>query len=365
MTPSNTGIPVGGSLPGNHLGHRTTSGALRTLRDALPIRGQQLAVLLLIIGLAALFTYLEPAFLSARSLDNLLRTASMFGIVGLGMTLVIIVGGIDLSVGSMMALGGAVGAGLLGTAFGAANPVQLPAAVAIAIALLVTGLFGALSGIVITRLSLAAFVVTLGMMSVARGATYLFSSFAVQKVSGTAVTFSDPTFDWLGAGNVGPIPAQTAIFVALAVVLAVVLRMSNWGRSVFAVGGSATNARLAGISVARVIIPVFAISGMLAGLGGLILTGRLSSASPLAANGYELNVIMVVVIGGTSLAGGRGSILGTVLGALVISEIDNGLNLLNVPSFNQYLVKGTILVAAVVADKVYQTRAARLTARTA
>jgi ribose/xylose/arabinose/galactoside ABC-type transport system permease subunit len=324
-----------------------------------PIRGQQLALLLLVVALAIIFTTAQPAYASARSLDNILRTASMFGIAGLGMTLVIITGGIDLSVGSMMALGGAVGAGLLGIAFGAANPVQLPALLAIPIALMVTGLFGATSGTIITRLNLAPFVVTLGMMSIARGATYLFASFAVQKVSGTAITFSDSTFDWLGAGSFGPLPTQAAIFLALALAVAFVLRSTNWGRNVFAVGGNQEDARLAGISISRVIIPVFALSGVLAGLAGLLLTGKLSSASPLAALGYELNVIMVVVIGGTSLAGGRGSVLGTVLGAIVISMLDNGLNMLNVPSFNQYLLKGTILIAAVVADRMLQARAGR------
>lgn len=341
------------------------AGAWRTFRRFVPLQGQQLAVFVLIIALAVLFTTLKPAFLSSRSLDNILRTASMFGIVGLGMTLVIIIGGIDLSVGSMMALGGAIGAGLLGTAFGAANPIQLPVLAAIAISMVACAALGALTGLAITRLSLAPFVVTLGMMSVARGLTYLFGSFAVGQVSGTAITFSDPVFDWLGAGSVGPIPSQLILFLGLGLVMSLVLRYSNWGRGVFAVGGSVESARLAGINVRGVIVPVFAISAALAALGGLILTGRLSSASPLAANGYELNVIMVVVIGGTSMAGGRGSILGTILGAIVISEIDNGLNLLNVPSFNQYLVKGTILILAVVVDKVYQSRATRYSARAA
>ena len=340
-------------------------GAWRTFRRFVPLQGQQLVVFLLIIALALFFTTLQPAFLSPRSLDNILRTASMFGIAGLGMTLVIIVGGIDLSVGAMMALGGAIGAGLLGIAFSAANPIQLPALAAIAVSMAACGALGALSGFAITRLSLAPFVVTLGMMSVARGLTYLFGAFVVGKVSGTAITFSDAVFDWLGAGSVGPVPSQTLLFLGLALVISLILRYSAWGRGIFAVGGNIECARLAGISIRSVIVPVYAISAALAALAGMILTGRLSSASPLAANGYELNVIMVVVIGGTSMAGGRGSILGTVLGAIVVSEIDNGLNLLNVPSFNQYLVKGTLLVAAVVVDRVYQSRATRYSSRLA
>ncbi|XVQ89129.1 ABC transporter permease [Microbispora siamensis] len=329
----------------------------------LPLQGQQLALVLLIAALAAAFTTQAPEFLSVDSIQNLLRSASMFGIVGLGMTVVVIscgsLGGIDLSVGSMMALGGAIGAGLLGTAFTAANPVKLPAALAMLVALLVTGLLGGISGLAIARLKLAPFAVTLGMMSVARGLTYLMVAFAVGSSNTAGITFSDPMFDWFGLSNVGPIPSITLLFLVLAALIAFVLKATAFGRSLFVLGGNAENARLAGINVGRTIVIVFAVSGLLAGLGGLILTGRLSSASPLAANGYELEVIMVAVIGGTSLSGGRGSILGTVLAAILVSEIDTGLDMMNVPSFNQYLIKGTILVVAVVMDKVYQARSNR------
>jgi len=339
----------------------------RTLR--LPVRGQQLALVVLIVVLAIGFTARSPEFLSLQSIDNLLRIAAMFGIVGLGLTVVLIacgsIGGIDLSVGSMMALGGAIGAGLLGTAFSAANPVHLPAPAAMAIAVLITAALGAGSGLLISRLSLAPFAVTLGMLSVGRGLTYVMSSWAVGNANSAGITFSDPAFDWLGLGAVGPVPTVAILFVVLAVVLAFVLSSTPFGRSLFVLGGSVENARLAGINVRRTIVLVFALSGLLAGLGGLILTGRLSSASPLAATGYELEVIMVAVIGGTSLAGGRGSILGTVLAAVLVAELDAGLDMMNVPSFHQYLVKGTVLVVAVVLDKVYQSRASRKPARPA
>jgi ribose/xylose/arabinose/galactoside ABC-type transport system permease subunit len=335
----------------------------------LPLQGQQLALVIVIVALAAAFSTQAPAFLSPDTAENVLRSASMFGIVGLGMTIVIIscgsLGGIDLSVGSMMALAGAIGAGLLGTAFTAANPVKLPVVVAMLIALLVTGALGACSGLLISRLKLAPFAVTLGMMSVARGLTYLMVAFAIGKSNTAGITFSDPLFDWFGLGTFGPIPTITVLFVVLAALIAFVLKATAFGRSLFVLGGNAENARLAGINVRRTIVLVFAISGVLAGLGGLILTGRLSSASPLAANGYELEVIMVAVIGGTSLSGGRGSILGTVLAAILVSEIDTGLDLMNVQSFHQYLVKGAILVAAVVMDKVYQARSSRKLVRSA
>ncbi len=332
---------------------------ITSVTRALRLEGQQLVVFLLIIVLAAFFSFLTPSFLSDRSLDNVFRTASMYGIVAVGMTLVIITAGIDLSVASLMAFAGALGAGLLGTAFGAANPVHLPITAALMIALLSTTVLGLMNGTLIAKLNLAPFVVTLGMMSVARGLTFLAGNFVVRKTSGTAITFTDPSFDWLGAGTLGPIPSQTALFIVIAIAAAVVLRYTHFGRSLFAVGGNIEDARLAGIRTARVLVAVYAIAGLLAGLSGLILTGRLSSAAPLAATGYELNVIMIVVIGGTSLVGGRGSILGTVLGAILISEIDTGMNLLNVPSFNQFLIKGTLLVLAVVVDKLYQRRGLR------
>ncbi|GAA1820171.1 ABC transporter permease [Planosporangium flavigriseum] len=329
----------------------------------LPIQGQQLALVVLIALLAGGFASQSPEFLSTGSIENLLRSASMYGIVGLGLTIVIIstgsLGGIDLSVGSMMALGGAIGAGLLGTAFSAANPVKLPAVVAVLIALVVTGVLGSISGLLIARLKLAPFAVTLGMMSVARGLTYLMIAWAIGSANTAGITFSDPLFDWFGLTNYGPIPAITVLFVVLAALIAFMLKATPFGRSLFVLGGNADNARLAGINVRRTIVIVFAISGLLAGLGGLILTGRLSSATPLAATGYELDVIMVAVIGGTSLAGGRGSILGTVLAAIMVSEINTGLDMMNVESFYQYLIKGTILVLAVVLDKVYQARSSR------
>jgi ribose/xylose/arabinose/galactoside ABC-type transport system permease subunit len=345
----------------------TKASASRNLR--IPLRGQQLALVVLIVALAAGFSTRAPGFLSVESIENLLRTASMFGIVGLGMTIVLIacgsLGGIDLSVGSMMALAGAVGAGLLGTAFGAANPVRFPVLLAMAVALLVTGALGAGSGLLISRLNLAPFAVTLGMMSVARGLTYVMSSWAAGNSNSAGVTFINPAFDWLGLGAFGPVPTITVLFLALAALLAFVLYATPFGRTLFVLGGNVENARLAGINVRRTIVIVFAISGLLAGLGGLILTGRLSSASPLAATGYELEVIMVAVIGGTSLSGGRGSVLGTVLAAILVSEIDTGLDVMNMASFYQYLVKGTILVVAVVLDKLYQSRANRKLSRSA
>ncbi len=318
--------------------------------------GHQFIIVFLIALLTIGVYAIKPTFLSAYSIDNILRMASIYGIVALGMTLVIITGGIDLSAGSMMALGAALGAGLLGAAYGAANPIQLAPPVAILVGLTIAGAIGMLNGVAVSRLGITPFVVTLGMMTVARGLTFIFSDFVVQSVPGSAITFSDPLFDWLGAKSWGPIPTVTILFLGLAVVLALMLRHTHFGRAIYAIGGDPEIARLAGISVPNVIVGVYGIMGMLAALGGIVLAGRLSSVSPQMAVGYELDIITIVIVGGASLAGGRGTILGTVLAAVLISVIDNGLNMLNVQSFYQYLVKGSVLLIAVLLDQWQRRR---------
>jgi ribose/xylose/arabinose/galactoside ABC-type transport system permease subunit len=324
--------------------------------------GHQLMIIALIIVLGLAIYTVQPSFLSAYSIDNILRMASIYGIVALGMTLVIITGGIDLSAGSMMALGAALGAGLLGTAFGAANPLSFPAPVAILIALAITGGIGMLNGVAITNFGVAPFVVTLGMMTVVRGLTFIFSDYAVGSVPGSPITFMDGLFSWLGAGSVGPISTAAALFLVLAFILAMMLRFTPFGRAMYAIGGDAEIARLAGINIPAVLIGVYGLMGVLAGIGGIVQAGRLSSVSPLMGIGYELDIITIVIVGGASLAGGRGTVLGTVLAAVLISMIDNGLTMMNVPSFYQYLVKGSVLLAAVILDQWYQRRRAAFAA---
>jgi ribose/xylose/arabinose/galactoside ABC-type transport system permease subunit len=320
--------------------------------------GQQLIVLALIVVLAIGVDIYQPAFLAARSVDNILRMTSMYGVAALGMTLVIITGGIDLSVGSMLALGGALGAGLMGTAYGAANPLHFAPLAAIIAAIVVTGAIGAINGTAVAKLGIAPFVVTLGMMTVVRGLTFIYTDFTVRGVPGAPITFSSDWFDWLGAGWIGPIPSSTFIFLALAILLALTLRFTAFGRSIYAIGGDTEIARLAGIDIGKVLVGVYTIMGALAAVSGLVLAGRLSSVSPQMGVGYELNIITIVVVGGASLAGGRGTVLGTVLAAFLITMIDSGLDMMNVPSFYQYLVKGAVLLVAVVADQWYRRRQA-------
>jgi ribose/xylose/arabinose/galactoside ABC-type transport system permease subunit len=318
--------------------------------------GHQLIVIGLIVLLGLAVYLVNPKFLSAYSIDNILRMASIYGIAALGMTLVILTGGIDLSAGSMMALGAALGAGLVGTAFDAANPIQLGAPLAILASLVVTGGIGMANGVAVSGFGITPFVVTLGMLTAVRGLTFIFSDYVVQAIPGSAITFSDPLFDWLGSESFGPIPTSTVLFLALAAILAIILRQTHFGRAIYAIGGNAEIARLAGINVPRVIIGVYGLMGALAALSGIVLAGKLSSVSPLMAVGYELDIITIVIVGGASLAGGRGTILGTVLATILISMIDNGLNMMNVPSFYQYLVKGSVLLAAVILDQWYQRR---------
>jgi ribose/xylose/arabinose/galactoside ABC-type transport system permease subunit len=327
-------------------------------RPFLAFGGHQIMIVFLIALLAIGIYAVKPNFLSAYSIDNILRMASIYGIVSLGMTLVIITGGIDLSAGSMMALGAALGAGMLGTAFSAANPIHLAPPVAILFALLICGAIGMLNGVAISKLGITPFVVTLGMMTVVRGLTFIFADFVVHAVPGSAITFSDPLFDWLGASSWGPIPTVTVLFLGLAIALALVLRHTHFGRAIYAIGGDSEIARLAGIRVPNVIVGVYGIMGMLAALSGIVLAGRLSSVSPQMAVGYELDIITIVIVGGASLSGGRGTILGTVLAAVLISMIDNGLDMLNVQSFYQYLVKGAVLLIAVILDQWHRRQAA-------
>lgn len=318
--------------------------------------GHKLIVVGLIVLLGAGVDIVNPKFLSAYSIDNILRMASIYGFAALGMTMVIITGGIDLSAGSMMAFGGALGAGMIGTAFGAANPIQLGAPLAVLAGLIVMGGIGVANGVAVARFGITPFVQTLGMLTAVRGLTFIFSDYVVHAVPGSAITFSDPLFDWLGTDSVGPVPTSTILFLTLAGVLAIILKQTHFGRAIYAIGGDPEIARLAGINVARVIIGVYGLAGVLAALSGIVLAGRLSSVSPLMAVGYELDIITIVVVGGASLAGGRGTILGTVLAAILISMIDNGLQMMNVPSFYQYLVKGSVLLAAVILDQWYQRR---------
>jgi ribose/xylose/arabinose/galactoside ABC-type transport system permease subunit len=304
--------------------------------------------------LIVIFAVLEPAFLSERNILNVLRQISITGIIAVGMTFVILTGGIDLSVGSLVAFCGIVGAAVAKDARGLlAGGVTDPGGTAVLYAGLAAIGIGILAGLIqgtlvgVTRVP--AFVVTLGGLSVWRGATQVFSQ--GQPISG----FSDDFRFW-GQGYAGRIPVPVIIFLGMVILGVIVLRLTRYGRWIYAVGGNAEAARLSGLNTTALIVSVYVISGFCAGLAGFILASRLNSAEVVAGVGYELTVIAAVVIGGTSLFGGEGRVLGTLIGATLIGVLNNGLTLRNVNPYWQPIIIGVIVVLSVLVDQLAKRR---------
>jgi putative xylitol transport system permease protein len=317
----------------------TTEAAPKKMRAAKPTLAwlTEYGIIIAFILLCVALTFLNKYFLTPENITNILLQTSINGILAMGMTLVILTGGIDLSVGSVLAFASIVAA----TFVSGDNP-QSPL-VALLVGIVTGAVLGLINGCVIAYLKIPPFVATLGMLSVARGLTYAYTG-------GMPVPNLSESFLNLGEGSVLGLPLPILIFVLIFVILWVVLNHTSYGRTVYAVGGNVKSARTAGIRTRRVTASVYVIAGLLAGLGGLILTARTSSALPQAGVSYELDAIAAVVIGGTSLSGGVGSITGTLLGALIIGTINNGLDLLGVSSAYQQIVKGCIIVVAVLLD---------------
>jgi len=286
--------------------------------------------------------------------DNALKVLLQISInlcLSIGMTLVILSGGIDLSVGSILALSGAVAAGLLkgGIPLGVFGVILEPTALGAIVAGLSVGLaLGFFNGLVITRFRLPPFVATLGMMSAARGLTQLYTR-------GHPITDLGSDFRFIGTGRWLGVPMPVWISAALVAVFVFVTRRTCFGRYLYAVGGNPQAARLSGLYVDHIKRRVYTLGGALAAVAGLLLSARLDAATPIAGFGYELDSIAAVVIGGTSLSGGRGSIGGTVLGCLTIGVLNNGLVLLGVPSDWQQVVKGLVIILAVAIDRASRT----------
>jgi ribose/xylose/arabinose/galactoside ABC-type transport system permease subunit len=312
------------------------------------------APLIFLLVLMAVFAIMEPRFLSSINLFNVMRQVSITGLLAIGMTFVILTAGIDLSIGSLLAFAGLVAAavakGGMQDRFTVAEGAigygwQLAALAAIAVGLL----GGLLQGVAITRLKVPPFVVTLGGMSVFRGAALLFAA-------GGPISGFDKAFTWWGQGKIGPVPVPVIIFLVAALLAHIVLRYMRFGRRVYAVGGNPEAARLSGLNVDAVICTVYIIMGFFCGLGAFVLAARLNSAEAVAGTGYELTVIASVVIGGTSLFGGVGSIFGTVIGTILIGVLLNGLVLMNVSSYIQQIIIGVIIVLAVAFDTFAKSR---------
>ncbi len=303
-----------------------------------------------LLALIVAFAVLEPRFLHPFNLLNVMRQVSISGLIAIGMTFVILTAGIDLSVGSLVALTGLVGAyvakgGLenrfaVGSSVDTGNPVILAFLAAVAVGMVA----GAVQGWAVTRLRVPPFVVTLGGLTAFRGAALLFSG-------GGPISGFSAEYNWWGQGRIFDIPVPALIFLLAAVIAHIVLKYTRFGLHVYAVGGNAAAAEENGVPVRLVTLSVYVIVGFTCGLASFLLSARLSSAEAVAGLGLELDVIAAVVIGGTSLFGGVGSVFGTVVGAVLIGVLRNGLVLMNVSSFVQQIVIGLILVAAVAFDQ--------------
>jgi ribose transport system permease protein len=311
-------------------------------RDGLPIRlamaVQKLGVTTGLIVLCVVASILSPAFLRPQNLFNVARQVSITGIVGVGTTFVILTGGIDLSVGSIIGLVAVVVAGNLARG--------MNSGVAIAIGLGIGALVGLINGIGVSKGKLQPFIMTLATMVMARGMALTISNGQPVSLKNAAERFA-----WLGAGNLGPIPVPVLVFTVVIIIAYVVLKYSFFGRYVYAIGGNSEAARLSGINVEVIQLLTYGISGLLAGLAALIWISRLTVGEPTAGTNVELDAIAMTVIGGTSLMGGEGSVLGTLVGALIIGVLANVLNLLGISPWSQQIFKGAIIIAAVLTER--------------
>jgi ribose transport system permease protein len=288
-------------------------------------------ILIGLIGLITGFSVLSDRFFTISNMLIVMRQTSIVAFLAVGMSFVILGAGIDLSVGSVLAFSGAVGAGVMqngGIFFG------ILAGLALGTAL------GAFNGIVITKLKIPAFIATLAMMAIARGGTLVYTD-------GRPITGLPSSFAFLGRGYIGNVPFPIILMLIIFILAYIILKLTRFGRYVYATGGNINAARASGIKVDNVIISTFAISGFLSGLTGMVLASRLNSAQPTAGVGYELDAIAAVVLGGTNLFGGEGELWGTLIGAFIMGILNNGLNMLNVSSFYQQVVKGIVILIAV------------------
>jgi ribose transport system permease protein len=312
------------------------------LKGATARRARELGTLVGLVLLAGLLSLLTPYFLSVSNLLNVMEQTSINAVIALGMTFVILSGGIDLSVGSLLALSGVV----LATALQAG----WPASAAIAAGMAVGAVCGLLNGLLITKGRLPAFIATLGMMSIARGAALVFTE-------GRPISGFGAGFRQLSTARIVGIPAPVLITIAVYVLGHFLLTRTRFGRYVYAIGGNEEATRLSGISAGFHKTMVYVLSGAASGLAAALLTARLGSAQPIAGINYELDAIAATVIGGTSLSGGIGTLHGTLIGALIMGVLRNGLNLLGTSSFFQQVVIGVVIITAVLVDSMLKPSA--------
>ncbi|MEU9885893.1 ABC transporter permease [Sphaerisporangium sp. NPDC051011] len=324
---------------------------LKTLNSIFELRAFIALGVLIIV-----FSLLSDSFLTVDNLITMTKHVAINGILALGMLLVILKGGIDLSVGSIVGLSGVVAGELLkGVHLSLFGVIAYPPVWAVVILCIAVGaVVGTVNGILVTRLNVAPFIATLGMLYVARGAALLISGGTTYPNLAGQPSTHNTGFDWIGGGRPLGLPVAIWIMVILVAVVAVLLRSTPFGRWLYATGGNERATELTGVPVKRVKTIVYMISGACAAMSGIIIASELTSAAPQAGDSFELNAIAAVVIGGAALSGGRGNVRGTLVGAFVIGFLADGLVILGVSTFWQIFIKGTVIIVAVILDQSQQ-----------
>ncbi|RRJ65677.1 ABC transporter permease [Paenibacillus oralis] len=296
-----------------------------------------IGIIFVLLILCVVLSIVSPVFLTTENLITVLRQVSNNVFLALGMTLVMILGGIDLSVGAIVAVSGTLTVGFMVN-----NGIPMP--VAILLGIVIGTLLGFFNGVIITQFKLPAFIVTLATMNIAQGIAYIYSG-------GRSARITNDAYTQLGTGKLfGFLPLPVLYMVILIVIFIVLLNKTKFGTNIFAIGGNREAARLSGVRIKKVEIAVYTLAGLLSALAGIVLSARMYSGQPSVGQGYEMDAIAACVLGGVSMAGGRGRISGTIFGVMIIGVVSNGLNLMGVSSFWQLLVKGLIILIAVLID---------------
>jgi hypothetical protein len=297
---------------------------------------QNIGILIGLAALMAIVSLFSESFFTASNMWNILRQISTNALLAFGMTFVILIGGIDLSVGPLLAFSGVFAAYVMGN-------LGWPIWAAIAGSIILCSMVGMLNGVIVTKTGIAPFVVTLSVQHIFRG-------FAMLLANGAPIRIRDQGFINIGTTYIGPVAFPVIYMIIIMALCYVVLNKTQFGRHIYALGGNKTAARFAGIRTQRIEVMVYALSGFLAGIAGIVLAARMTAGVPATGDGYECDAIAAVVLGGASFTGGIGTIGGTLIGAIIIGVLNNGLNMLNVASFWQYVAKGVVILLAVMVD---------------
>jgi inositol transport system permease protein len=319
----------------------------RLNRESFNVFVQKYAIVLILIAMIIVVSFLSPVFLQPVNLLNIVRQISVIGLIAMGVTVAIISTGIDLSSGSVVGLASVVAASLAqqpGWAQAKYPGLELPLIVALLGGLGVGLACGFVNGFLIAKFKIPPFIATLGMMTAARGLALLYSN-------GRPLSTLTDAYNFIGAGTILGIPVPIIILALVGIGTHVMLNNTRFGRYIYAIGGNELAARFSGLNLDRVKIGIYTFAGLLAGLAGIVVSSRISSGQPGLGVGYELDAITAAVIGGTSLSGGIGTVWGTVVGALIIGVLNNSLDLLNVSAYWQQIMKGAIIVIAIIIDE--------------